>query len=50
MADAEAIGEAVTRLTMRFVPIAVCDNEQLEAICQAHPICQRLLSIPGVGP
>jgi transposase len=25
-------------------------NEQLEAICQAHPICQRLLSIPGVGP
>jgi transposase len=25
-------------------------NEQLEAICQAHPVCQRLLTIPGVGP
>ena len=26
------------------------DNEQLEAICQAHPVCQRLLTIPGIGP
>jgi transposase len=26
------------------------DNEQLEAICQADPACQRLLTIPGVGP
>jgi len=25
-------------------------NEQLESICQAHPVCQRLLTIPGVGP
>jgi transposase len=25
-------------------------NETLEAICQAHPICQRLLTIPGIGP
>jgi len=25
-------------------------NEQLEAICQADPACQRLLTIPGVGP
>jgi transposase len=26
------------------------DHEQLEAICQAHPVCQRLLTIPGIGP
>jgi transposase len=26
------------------------DNEQLEVICQADPACQRLLTIPGVGP
>jgi transposase len=26
------------------------DNEQLEAMCQAHPACQRLLAIPGIGP
>jgi len=25
-------------------------NEKLEAICQAHPVCQRLLTIPGIGP
>jgi transposase len=25
-------------------------NEQLEAICQAHPVCQRLPTIPGIGP
>jgi transposase len=25
-------------------------NEQLEAICRADPVCQRLLTIPGVGP
>ena len=25
-------------------------NEQLAAICQADPACQRLLTIPGVGP
>jgi transposase len=25
-------------------------NEQLESICQAHPVCQRLLTIPGIGP
>jgi transposase len=25
-------------------------NGQLEAICQAHPVCQRLLTIPGIGP
>jgi len=25
-------------------------TEQLEAIGQAHPACQRLLTIPGVGP
>jgi transposase len=24
-------------------------NEQLEAICQAHPACHRLLTIPGIG-
>jgi transposase len=26
------------------------DNAQLEAIGQAHPVCQRLLTIPGIGP
>jgi transposase len=26
------------------------DHEPLEAICQADPACQRLLTIPGVGP
>jgi transposase len=25
-------------------------NAKLEAICQAHPVCQRLLTIPGIGP
>jgi transposase len=25
-------------------------NGQLEAICQAHPVCQRLLTTPGIGP
>lgn len=25
-------------------------NKQLDAICQAHPVCQRLLTIPGIGP
>jgi transposase len=25
-------------------------NARLEAICQAHPVCQRLLTIPGIGP
>jgi transposase len=26
------------------------NHEQLEAVCQAHPVCQRLLTIPGMGP
>jgi transposase len=26
------------------------DKGQLEAICQAHPVCQRLLTIPDIGP
>jgi transposase len=25
-------------------------NGRLEGICQAHPVCQRLLTIPGIGP
>ena len=25
-------------------------NGKLEAICQAHPVCQRLLTVPGIGP
>jgi transposase len=29
--------------------LAYC-TEQLESICQAHPVCQRLLTIPGIGP
>lgn len=31
-------------------PRLAYDNEKLEAICQAHPFCQRLLTIPGIGP
>jgi transposase len=26
------------------------DNEPLETLGQAHPVCQRLLTIPGIGP
>jgi transposase len=26
------------------------DHEQLETLCQSHPVCQRLLTIPGLGP
>ena len=26
------------------------DHEQLETICQSHPVCPRLLTIPGLGP
>ncbi|MDQ3830967.1 MAG: IS110 family transposase [Candidatus Tectomicrobia bacterium] len=25
-------------------------NEQLDTMCQAHPVCQRLRTIPGIGP
>src|SRR5215217_8433585 len=25
-------------------------NEKIEAICAAHPVCQRLGTIPGIGP
>jgi transposase len=25
-------------------------NEQLETVCQSHPVCQRLRTIPGIGP
>jgi transposase len=25
-------------------------NKQLETICQSHPVCQRLRTIPGIGP
>src|SRR2546426_715344 len=46
--DAEAIAEAVTRPTMRFVPIK--DVDQLDTLAQSHPECQRLMTIPGIGP
>jgi len=26
------------------------DHEQVESMCQAPPVCQRLLTIPGIGP
>jgi transposase len=26
------------------------DHEPLETICQSHPVCPRLLTIPGLGP
>src|ERR671918_751782 len=104
MRDAEAIAEAVTRPTMRFVPIKDIDQqdiqalhrvrerligartalinevhglmqeygivlptgvskfrqavvekletekEQLETLAKLHPECQRLMTIPGIGP
>ena len=25
-------------------------NEKIAAICAAHPVCQRLGTIPGIGP
>jgi len=25
-------------------------NEKIAAICEAHPVCQRLSTIPGIGP
>jgi transposase len=25
-------------------------QEQLEALAHMHPVCQRLLTIPGIGP
>ena len=94
--DAEASAEAVTRPTMRFVPIKDVDQqdiqalqrvrerlmgtrtalvnevhglmheygivmpkgvskfayyqEQLATLAQTHPECQRLMTIPGIGP
>ena len=26
------------------------DNEQIAALCEAHPVCQRLGTMPGIGP
>ena len=26
------------------------DNEQLQALARAHPVCQRVQAIPGIGP
>jgi transposase len=26
------------------------DQEKLEALAHTHPVCQRLLTIPGIGP
>ena len=31
-------------------PRLAYDHEKLEAMCRAHPVCQRLLTIPGIGP
>jgi transposase len=31
-------------------PRLAYDHEKLEAICQAHPVGQRLLTIPSIGP
>jgi transposase len=39
-ADAEAIGEAVTRPTMRFVPVKTIEQQ---SICQLHRIRQLLV-------
>jgi transposase len=40
MADAEAIGEAVTRPTMRFVPIKAIAQQELQAL---HRVQERLV-------
>ena len=41
MADAEAIGEAVTRPTMRFVPIKELPQQDLQAL---HRVRERLVN------
>jgi transposase len=41
MADAEAIGEAVTRLTLRFVPIKELARQDFQAL---HRIRERLVN------
>ena len=40
-ADAEAIGEAVTRPTMRFVPVKTIEQQTM---CQLHRIRQLLVN------
>jgi transposase len=40
MRDAEAIAEAVTRPTMRFVPIKEVDQQDIQAL---HRVCERLI-------
>ena len=45
--------ELLTQLYDEFGALEKClahDDEKLEATGAAHPVCQRLLTIPGVGP
>ena len=55
-ADAEAICEAVTRPTMRFVPVKTPEQQILEndrrvrASARETELGRRLMEIPGVGP
>jgi transposase len=48
--DADAIWAAVTRPPMRYVPIKQLEQHDLQALAQAHPVCQRVRAIPGSGP
>jgi transposase len=42
MADAEAIGEAVTRPMMRFVPIKDLRQQDIQTL---HPVRERLVKV-----
>ena len=46
MRDAEAIAEALTRPTMRFVPVKAVAQQDLQAL---HRVRERLMTIPGLG-
>ena len=45
----EMFGKLVEELTALEAQLA-SDQEQLEALAATHPACQRLMTIPGIGP
>src|SRR6266404_4081805 len=57
--DAEAIAEAVQRPTMKFVATKTADqldlrieglSSEIEALARQDSGCERLMSVPGIGP